>query len=188
MALDRPGSGGAPRAPRADALRNRELVLAAAREVFAESGWQVPLDVIATRAGVGPGTVYRHFRTKDALFQAVVEDRVTRLVAAARRAEGAADPGAAFFTFLDLLASEARSKRDIPDALAVPGALQQALHQAFGTLLARAQEAGAVRAEVTGPDVLALLKSLVEGLQDADPGRVARLTAVVRDGLRPPSG
>ena len=71
----------AERALRADAARNREKVLRAAREAFAESGYGVPLDEIAARAGVGPGTVYRHFPAKEALFEAVVTARVTDLVA-----------------------------------------------------------------------------------------------------------
>lgn len=73
---------------RADAARNRENVLRAARDAFAESGYGVPLDEIATRAGVGPGTVYRHFPTKEALFEAVVTARVVDLIADARERRG----------------------------------------------------------------------------------------------------
>src|SRR6266568_1718289 len=101
---------------RADARRNREKVLHAAREAFAASGFGVPLDEIAARAGVGPGTVYRHFPTKEALFEAVVAD--------ARRRSQATDPGEAFFGFLARIGDEARVKRDLPDAIAVPGPLQ----------------------------------------------------------------
>src|SRR6266700_6667819 len=96
---------------RADAARNREKVLRAAREAFAESGYGVPLDEIAARAGVGPGTVYRHFPTKEALFQAVVAARVEDLVADARRRSRAAAPGEAFFGFLARIGDEARVKR-----------------------------------------------------------------------------
>ena len=85
---------------RADAARNREKVLRAAREAFAESGYGVPLDEIAARAGVGPGTVYRHFPAKEALFEAVVTARITDLVNEARVRADAADPGEAFFGFL----------------------------------------------------------------------------------------
>src|SRR5580700_6658522 len=73
------GAAGPGRALRADAARNRENVLRAARDAFAESGYGVPLDEIAARAGVGPGTVYRHFPTKEALFEAVVTARVQDL-------------------------------------------------------------------------------------------------------------
>ena len=65
---------------RADAARNREKVLEAARELFAAQGYDVPLDEIAAKAGVGPGTVYRHFPTKQALFQAVTETRVAAMM------------------------------------------------------------------------------------------------------------
>src|ERR1700734_2354819 len=102
---------------RADAARNREKVLRAAREAFAESGYGVPLDEIATRAGVGPGTVYRHFPAKEALFEAVVTSRIEDLIADARSRAGAADPGAAFFGFLARLAEESAAKRDLPDAI-----------------------------------------------------------------------
>src|SRR6266545_3604820 len=66
--------------PRADAVRNRQRVLEAAKEAFAAEGLAVPLDEIARRAGVGAGTVYRHFPTKEALFEAVILDRVRKLV------------------------------------------------------------------------------------------------------------
>src|SRR6478752_7568678 len=99
---------------RADARRNRERVLAAAREAFAESGFGVPLDAIAARAGVGPGTVYRHFATKEALFEAVTLTRVRELVALARAGAAGRDPGAAFDALLERIADEAVAKRDLP--------------------------------------------------------------------------
>src|SRR6478736_5095527 len=110
---DAPGA----RPLRADAARNREKVLQAAREAFAESGYGVPLDAIAARAGVGPGTVYRHFPTKEALFEAVTVARVRELVALARAGGAAADPGAALDELLGRIAEEAVAKRDLPDAL-----------------------------------------------------------------------
>src|SRR5436853_6815375 len=92
-------SAGAPRPLRADARRNRDKVLHAARDAFAASGFGVPLDEIAARAGVGPGTVYRHFPTKEALFEAVGQSRIEDLVADARARAGAAEPGSAFVAF-----------------------------------------------------------------------------------------
>src|SRR5436305_14270323 len=135
----------ADRPLRADAARNREEVLRAARDVFAESGYGVPLDEIATRAGVGPGTVYRHFPAKEALFEAVVTARVTDLVRDARARAGAADPGEAFFGFLGRLAGEAAAKRDLPDAISVAGSLREDMVAALDDLLVRAQRAGARR-------------------------------------------
>jgi AcrR family transcriptional regulator len=180
------------RALRADARRNRERVLAAARVAFAEAGFGVPLDVIAARAGVGPGTVYRHFPTKEALFEAVTLARVQDLVEVARKGAESADPAAALDAFLARLASEAATKRDLPEALGGVGAQAVALartelHSALDALLARARAAGAVRAGIGASEMLALLKGLLQAVHESpDPDLPARLVAVVRDGLRPP--
>ena len=77
----------------------------------------MPLDDIARRAGVGAGTVYRHFPTKEALFEAVILDRITRFVDHARKLATAEDPGAAFIEFLHHLVAGAASSRDMVDAL-----------------------------------------------------------------------
>src|SRR6478752_2849002 len=151
---------------RADAARNREKVLQAARQAFAESGYGVPLDEIASRAGVGPGTVYRHFPSKEALFEAVVTARIADLVSDARARADAADPGEAFFGFLTRIAREAAAKRDLPDAIAIAGSLREDL---FATL-----------------DLIVLLKGMFASLADsADPGLHERVFAVLADGLRP---
>ncbi|MDG6109286.1 helix-turn-helix transcriptional regulator [Dactylosporangium aurantiacum] len=171
---------------RADARRNRDRILAAARDAFAGSGFGVPLDEIAARAGVGPGTVYRHFPTKESLFQAVVTARVTDLVAEAHRRAEDDDPGGAFFGFLAHLGAEAAAKRDTSDAITVPGPLRQAMHDAIDTLLTRAQAAGAVTPGVTAADLVVLLKSLLAAVHDdPDPGRAERLLTVLTAGLRP---
>jgi len=172
---------------RADARRNRERILDAARDAFAEHGRAVPLDEIATRAGVGPGTVYRHFPTKEALFQAVVTARVHDLVAEADRRAGDSDPGAAFYGFLARLAAEGAAKRDTSDAIGIPGPVRAALHDALARLLDRARAAGAVRPGITAADLVAMLKGLlIAGHDEPDPHRAARLLAVFTDGLRPP--
>src|SRR6185312_10400197 len=149
---------------RADAARNREKVLRAAREAFAESGYGVPLDEIAARAGVGPGTVYRHFPSKEALFEAVVAARITDLVSDARARGDAADPGEAFFGFLARIATEAAAKRDLPDAISVAGSLREDLFAALDLLLRRAQQAGAVRDGFRTSDLIVLLKGMFAGL------------------------
>ena len=181
----------ADRPLRADAQRNREKVLRAARDAFAASGYGVPLDEIAALAGVGPGTVYRHFPSKEDLFAAVVTTRLRDLIADARALADGPDPGQAFFGFLDRFRQEAMAKRDLPDAIAIPGTLQGDLHAALEVLLRRAQQAGAVRADITTPDVIALLKGLLSAVNDAPQGpdytdRVGRLLAVLTDGLRRP--
>jgi AcrR family transcriptional regulator len=172
---------------RADAARNREKVLRAAREAFAESGYGVPLDEIAARAGVGPGTVYRHFPAKEALFEAVVTARLTDLVSDAQARAAAADPGEAFFGFLTRIAGEAAAKRDLPDAISIAGSLREDLFAALDLLLRRAQQAGAVRAGFATPDLIVLLKGMFASLADStDPGLHERVFAVLADGLRPP--
>ena len=175
---------------RADARRNRDKVLCAAREAFAASGYGVPLDEIAARAGVGPGTVYRHFPSKEALFEAVITARVEDLIDDARARAGAGDPGGAFFGFLARIGEEAAAKRDLPDAIAVAGSLQDRLYAAVDVLLRRAQKAGAVRADIRTPDLIVLLKGVLASIQDAqagaDPALRDRVVAVLTDGLRPP--
>ena len=179
----------ADRPLRADAQRNRDKVLRAAQDAFAASGYGVPLDEIAAMAGVGPGTVYRHFPSKEELFEAVVTARLRDLIAAARGLASDPDPGQAFFGFLGRFRQEAAAKRDLPDAIAIPGSLQDELHAALDMLLRRAQQAGAVRADVTTQDLTALLKGLLRTINDLPPGtgeqgRTERLLAVVTDGLR----
>jgi len=175
---------------RADAQRNRAKILRAAQDAFAASGYGVPLDDIAALAGVGPGTVYRHFPTKEALFEAVVTARVEKMIDDARARGDAADPGQAFFAFLARVADEAAVKRDLPDAIAIAGALQDNLFAALDVLLHRAQQAGAVRGDISTPDLIVLLKSLIRSIQEAsaasaDPNLGDRLFAVITSGLRP---
>jgi AcrR family transcriptional regulator len=179
----------ADRPLRADAQRNRDKVLRAAQDAFAASGYGVPLDEIAAMAGVGPGTVYRHFPSKEELFEAVATARLGDLIAVARGLASDPDPGQAFFGFLGRFRQEAAAKRDLPDAIAIPGSLQDELHAALDVLLRRAQHAGAVRADVTTQDLTALLKGLLRTINDLPPGtgdqgRTDRLLAVVTDGLR----
>jgi AcrR family transcriptional regulator len=181
------GGQAAGRPLRADAARNREKVLDAARAAFAEAGYGVPLDEIATRAGVGPGTVYRHFPAKEALFEAVVTARVEDLVEDARGRADAEDPGDAFFGFLARMVAESAAKRDLPDAISIAGSLRDDLAAAVDLLLRRAQEAGAVRADVRTPDLIALLRGMFATLAGtADPALRDLVSAVLADGLRPP--
>jgi AcrR family transcriptional regulator len=181
--------------PRADAVRNRERVLAAARDAFAADGPAVSLDDVARRAGVGAGTVHRHFPTKDALFVAVIADRLQRLAADAGNLAGAEDPGAAFFAFFAELADQARENLALSAALAVAGdgaatdALRAAgapLAEALAVLLTRAQDARAVRADITVGDLHAILAGALLAEQRLDPASRGRGLRVVADGLRVP--
>jgi AcrR family transcriptional regulator len=182
---------------RADARRNRELVLEAARTAFAAEGVTVPLDEIARRAGVGAGTVYRHFPTKEALFEAVVLDRMQHLVAQARAGTTAADPQAALFGFISLLISEAAPKKDLIDALDSAGVdvsaaiagLADEFRAETGRLLTQAQEAGGVRGDIGITDLVALLSGTILATQRHPGQRIdpQRAIAVLCDGLRAPS-
>jgi AcrR family transcriptional regulator len=182
------------RTPRADARRNRVRLLAAAEALFAAEGVDVPVDDIARRAGVGVGTVYRHFPTKEILFAAVVRDRLDRLAVEARTLLAAGDPGEAFFTFFRSLVDAGATKRDLSDALAGAGidmAAQTAdmareLRDALAELLVHAQSAGTVRDDIAAVDVFALLAGLLLALDQrrGDDVLRERLVDVVVDGLR----
>src|SRR5579859_1789389 len=120
---------------RADARRNRERVLEAAEATFASGGAAVPLDEIARRAGVGAGTVYRHFATKEALVEAVLVDRLEALLQQARTALQAPNPGAAFFDYFESMIADAEEKLDLADALGRLGVDVKAATAEVGTAL-----------------------------------------------------
>jgi AcrR family transcriptional regulator len=179
---------------RADALRNLDAVLDAARTTFAERGVDVPVDDIARAAGVGIGTVYRRFPTKDALVAAVVDRGAEELSAAAQAASAAADPAPAFFGFVReaaavmardravLAIARMRDEQRADRSPAVAG-----LFAAVGALLRRVQEAGVVRAGITAEDLSALLSGVGQAANEGgrpSPEGLARYVAVVVDGLR----
>jgi AcrR family transcriptional regulator len=166
-------------------------VLEVAQRVFAKEGLAVPIVEIARRARVGVGTVYRQFPTKEALFAAIVRDKIDRLTDEVSSLAVDAKPGPAFFAVLDRMVAEGAHKRDLVDALAGAGIDLESvgagssarLRASLGKLLRRAQTAGAVRGGVDVGDVLALMAATLEAARrtKASPGR---LFAVVRDGLR----
>lgn len=159
-----PGAGS-----RADARRNHALVLAAAQRAFAERGTSVSLAEIARRAGVGAGTVYRHFPTKSHLLEAVLQHRVDRLAQLAIDYRTAPDAGAAFFDFCAEVVTRTPGNQALCDLVSSddgwPRALLQGagarFHQALGDLLRTAQHQGAVRPDLTLADVLALFTGCV---------------------------
>ncbi len=196
---DPPGVGDTPgeRSMRADARRNRELILTAAREVFARDGVSAPIDTVAARAGVGVGTLYRHFATKDLLFEAILTQRIEGLIDRALALADADQPGEAFFGFMTGMAEDGGTDMALACALADAGfdlattqaSLKPRLGAAIGALLARAQAAGAVRTDVSSGDVISLLAATcMDGdRQPRDPGAAAALRRIVFDGLRPPA-
>ncbi|NKZ13992.1 helix-turn-helix transcriptional regulator [Mycolicibacterium septicum DSM 44393] len=177
---------------RADAARNRARVLEVAYETFAADGLSVPIDEIARRAGVGAGTIYRHFPTKDALFQAVIAERIRGVVDEGRSLLAEADPADALFMFLrSMVLQWGAADRGLVDALAgsgidvntvVPEAEDEYL-SVLGDLLAVGQKAGTVRRDVTVSDVKALLVGC-QAMQAYNDDVAERVTSVVFDGLR----
>jgi len=163
-----------------------------AYEAFAAEGLSVPIDEIARRAGVGAGTVYRHFPTKESLFQAIVANRIEQLVDRARALTDERDPGEALFAFLATLVAEGATDQGLVEALAGVGfdladaapAAEQRFMATLGDLLDQARQAGAVRTDVDLHD----LKTLLVGCQamqqySSDPQSTRRLLAIIRDGL-----
>jgi AcrR family transcriptional regulator len=177
---------------RADAARNRARVLEVAYDTFAAEGLSVPIDEIARRAGVGAGTVYRHFPTKEDLFRAVVEDRMRRIVDDARALLHSGDPGEALFVFLrSMVLQWGAADRGLVDALAgfginvksaAPDA-EEAFLAVLGDLLRAAQKAGTARSDVGVPEVKAILVGC-QAMQNYNGELAERVTEVVVDGLR----
>jgi AcrR family transcriptional regulator len=141
------------RTPRADALRNRERIISAGRELFARVGPQAQMDEIAAHAGVGVGTVYRHFPTKEALLTAMVRDRFRGFAEIAQAAEEIADPRAALESVI--LSSAEAVEGDSGFQLAMMGSNElewegieeekAALAEVVSRIISRAAAAGAIR-------------------------------------------
>jgi AcrR family transcriptional regulator len=202
---ERPVSTGRPM--RADAVKNRQRILAAAEEVFAAGGVAAPIDEVAERAGVGIGTLYRHFPNKEALFEAIVVTRLEELADAASAPPGSGDPTDEFFDFLMLFADRVSHKHDLIDALGAAGIdiksrcseMSERLGSGVERMLQRAQAAGGVRDGVTSREVMGLVMGVcqvTEWSESAEPedasGRLMveasgpLMLEVVCDGLRAP--
>ena len=181
----------APR--RADAVRNRERVIAAAQEVFAEQGVEAGIPEIAERAGVGKGTVYRNFESKDDLVAAVLTLRMTQLdddILAALESE---DPGAAFGEVLRKAAARA-SDLAFPAGIYWPGKnpelddAKARVKRHMARLVAAAKRAGAIRKDAKVDEIWALFGGVCRTLADAgekDPKVWRRHTDLVVDAFRP---
>jgi AcrR family transcriptional regulator len=179
---------------RADAARNRARVLEVAYETFAAEGLSVPIDEIARRAGVGAGTVYRHFPTKDALFQAVIEDRMQRLVDDGRALLKSDGPGEALFSYLrSIVLQWGATDRGLVDALAGFGIdiasaapeAEDAFLAVLGELLRAAQQAGTARSDLSVREVKTILVGC-QAMEAYNSELAERVTDVVVDGLRSP--
>ncbi len=176
---------------RADARRNYERLLAVARTAFAEHGADASLDDIARRAGVGPGTLYRHFPTRQALLEAVYRDGVEEICGRAYELLDAMPPGEALAAWLRALADYVATKRGLAMALVASlgedgselfASCKQAMVAAGAAVLDAAKEAGAVRPDTDLKDVLKLVHAIGAATEQA-PQDADRLLSLVLDGL-----
>jgi AcrR family transcriptional regulator len=183
----------ASRKPRADAVRNRERVLEAAKAVFSAGGAEASLEAVARRAGVGIGTLYRHFPTREALYEAVYRREVEQLGEFADALKDEARPVEALRRWISSNIEFVATKKGMAAALALAAHGSPELHsfsfprltQAVGVLLDRAVKAGEIRADVSPEDLLRALVGMCY-LHD-QPGwqsTVVRLMDVFVDGLR----
>jgi AcrR family transcriptional regulator len=165
-------------------------VLEVAAEVFATEGLSVPVHEIARRAGVGTGTVSRHFPTKEDLFAAILLDRMAELTEQADTLARTREPGPAFFEFFAVLVREGATHRGMAEALAGAGYDLDEVGARSGfdvsgrlrDLLTRAQRAGAVRPDVAYLDVKALMTGCMSRAEDGP--ELSPIIRVITDGLR----
>jgi AcrR family transcriptional regulator len=184
----------ANRARRADAQRNVERLILAAREAFAAHGPNAPLDDIARTAGVGAGTLYRHFPTRLALFEAVYRDSVERLCADGERLAATEPPAEALVDWLKGFVNVVSQKRGLAAALTEEGRTSELFVQCHtminatgGALLDRAKAAGAVRDDLELGDLLKMAKAFALAAESSPegPALAERLLVLSMDGLRP---
>jgi AcrR family transcriptional regulator len=178
------------RPKRADARRNYEKVLAAAREAFAEGGESTALEEIARRAGVGIGTLYRHFPNRQALLEALYVDEVEEVCRSAAELDGT-DPWEAltgwFERFIGYIATKQALLAELFNYLDQDAPLFQvcrtSLFEAGEPLLKRAQEAGVVRPDVNIADVIQMVVGIAK-IPTSDPRQTEHVLRVALDGLR----
>jgi AcrR family transcriptional regulator len=184
----------ADRPLRADARRNRERVLQAARAVFGEQGREAQMDDVARRAAVGVGTVYRHFPTKEALLEALAVDAFERITALTREnLETVADPWEALTRTLwsgaEILAADralSEVMSEIPGPVPIGLDMQRELNEAMAELLRRAQAAGVLRPDVVLDDIPMVMCGIGAATRKSHQcaGSWRRHMAIVVDGLR----
>src|SRR5437763_12994279 len=181
---------------RADAERNRRRLLDAATEIFCERGLDVGVGEIAQQAGVGRGTLFRNFPSKEHLIVAIVVERMNESVNRGRALLDAADPGQALFDLIDQSVGRQQPDRALFDAVADTWlandeirAAHTELMEVLEVLVGRAQEAGAVRDDVSAVDVLMLVKGVCEAcrsFQHVDPDLAMRQLDLVRAAISSP--
>lgn len=175
---------------RADARRNRQRLLEVAETVFAEHGSNASTEAVAKAAGVGIGTVFRHFPTKEDLLREVYAEHLRRFAEQLAELAESTDPGTEFFAFCERFLEQARRKQAILQALTAAGievsgpdeSAKQQLHESMDRFVRQAQQAGTIRTDVRGVDVLALLVGAVRA--DEQFGIDRKGLDVILDGLR----
>lgn len=178
--------------PRRDAQRNLASLLAAAKAVFASSGVDAPAKEITDRAGVGVGTLYRHFPKRSDLIAAVLQQEVDACVVAASGRSGSPEPFAALTEWIDVYVDFVATKQGLAAALHSPDpayeglmdALIRPLAEAADGMLDRARGDGSVRSELTGRELLVGIALLCQGVPGEPREFNRRLVAVFVDGLR----
>ncbi len=173
------------RALRADAARNHALILAAAEEAFAEKGLDCGVAEIARRAGVGAGTLFRHFPTKDDLVMAILERRIDDLVESAERA-GEDSPWEGLVRFMTESVEVIVAYRGFLEAMdrcVGKDALKARFTATAGEVLERAQAAGEARADLGPDEIPHLIGAAAAAAEHGDPG--ARCLTIILDGMRP---
>ena len=181
-----------PRPQRADARRNYEKLISAAREAFAEDGTAASLEDIARRAGVGIGTLYRHFPTRQDVFESVYVDEVEALCRTASELPTDLSPWDALVAWLHRFVLYAATKRALAEALnrdsQVFLSCRGEIYAAGEPLLRRAQDAGEARPDTSFDDVVRLISGITM-IHFAEPDQIERVLGVALDGLRyqPPS-
>jgi AcrR family transcriptional regulator len=181
---------------RADARRNREKVLEAARAVFSEQGREAQMDDVARAAGVGVGTVYRHFPTKEALIEALMVSAFETIAAAAEAALDVEDPWEAFTSVLWRGAETMAGDRALSEVFAsIPGATEAVMPTVAGLtdtvseLIRRAQAAGALREDLIVDDIPMVMCGIGSATKKEHrcPDAWRRHLSIVLDGMRSPS-
>ncbi|GHF15478.1 TetR family transcriptional regulator [Amycolatopsis deserti] len=183
----------APRPMRADARRNYERILSTAREAFLEHGPEAPLDDIARRAGVGAGTLYRHFPTRETLIEAVYRHDIEELSKAAHRLLAEYEPVTALELWIREHVAFVLHKRGLAATLKAAmdrdsetfALCKKLMNDAAAAVLTPAQEAGAVREDVRPRDLLLLGHGICVAAEGSEE-TADRLLTVMLDGLRPP--
>jgi AcrR family transcriptional regulator len=183
----------AERKLRADAARNRQRVLAAAAEVFAERGLDVSLDEVAQAAGEGVGTLYRRFPDKQALVDALFEDKVEHMVVLAREAEAFEDPWEGFVYFMEQALERQVRNRGLREVLlrsefvcAGAARTREAVAPILGGIIERAQASGKLRPDVVVNDVpmlVTMLGAVSDYVGPNDPELWQRYMVLILDGL-----